>query len=478
MTEISNKSSPDVKPVEPKATFGVWAVFITQFVSFLFINARNIAQPQMVAELNGIDLFSWLIALPALAGAASTLLFGKLSDLFGRRTVLLISIAIFGVGLALTSQMTTMPLLVASTTFMSIGHWPIVPLCFSAIGDLFSEADRAKWTGLLNLPTGIAAIIGPVLGGAIAESMAGWRGLYWGTIPLLLVAGGFVAAALPKGEKVGKPQIDLWGTLVMVIATTSLIIGFSWLGMPTKRGIGIVLLAISITAWILFIKIEKSAKEPILDTRALFNRSFLTIAATGFLFFFGSLGIGTYSPIFVQEVMGISPTISGSMLTPYSMLIAFMGIPVGFILAKTGIYKRLYIISYLIIFVGMIGTWGLKVNSPIWVYVAVTSVAGFGMGAIPTINTLVVQLAVPKRLLGVAVGALYFFQMVGISIAPTILGVVQNSTADLGTGLNRVFLACAVAMAVSLLLIFTLPEITEKQKENSMEDARVDNFND
>ncbi len=460
MAAMQKKPVPGVNPSEPRGTIGVWAVFITQFVSFLFINARNIAQPQMIAELDGITLFSWLIALPALAGAASTLLFGKLSDLFGRRTVLLISIAIFGVGLTLTSQVTTMPLLIASTTFMSIGHWPIVPLCFSAIGDLFSEADRAKWTGLLNLPTGIAAIVGPVLGGAIAESVVGWRGLYWGTIPLLLIAGGFVAVALPKNEKIEKPQIDLWGTLVMVIATTSLIIGFSWLGTPTKRGIGAVLLLISIAGWVLFISIEKSAKEPILDTRALFNRSFLTIAATGFLFFFGSLGIGAYSPIFVQEVMGISPTISGSMLTPYSMLVAFMGIPVGFLLARTGKYKKLYIISYLIIFAGMIGTWRLTANSPIWVYVLVTSVAGFGMGAIPTINTLVAQLAVPKRLLGVAVGALYFFQMVGISIAPTILGVVENSAPDLEIGLNRVFLVCAIAMAVSLGLIFSLPEIS------------------
>jgi len=460
MAAMQKKPVPGVNQSEPRGTIGVWAVFITQFVSFMFINARNIAQPQMIAELDGITLFSWLIALPALAGAASTLLFGKLSDLFGRRTVLLISIAIFGVGLALTSQVTTMPLLIASTTFMSIGHWPIVPLCFSAIGDLFSEADRAKWTGLLNLPTGIAAIVGPVLGGAIAESVVGWRGLYWGTIPLLLIAGGFVAVALPKNEKIEKPQIDLWGTLVMVIATTSLIIGFSWLGTPTKRGIGAVLLLISIAGWVLFISIERSAKEPILDTRALFNRSFLTIAATGFLFFFGSLGISAYSPIFVQEVMGISPTISGSMLTPYSMLIAFMGIPVGFLLARTGKYKKLYIISYLIIFAGMIGTWRLTSNSPIWVYVLVTSVAGFGMGAIPTINTLVAQLAVPKRLLGVAVGALYFFQMVGISIAPTILGVVQNSAPDLEIGLNRVFLVCAIAMAVSLGLIFSLPEIS------------------
>ena len=161
-----------------KVAFSVTAVFITQFVSFLFINARNIAQPQMIAELDGMVLFPWLIALPALAGSASTLLFGKLSDVYGLRAILLASMIIFGVGLALTTQVKSMALLVTAATFMSIGHFPIVPLCFSVIGDLFSSAERAKWTVLLNLPTGIAATFGPVLGGVIAESAIGWRGLY------------------------------------------------------------------------------------------------------------------------------------------------------------------------------------------------------------------------------------------------------------------------------------------------------------
>ena len=127
-----------------KVAFDVWAVFITQFVSFLFINARNIAQPQIIAEFEGMALFSWLIALPALAGSASTLLFGKLSDMYGRRAILLISMALFGIGLALSTQVTSMPLLVAAATFMSIGHFPIIPLCFTAMGDLYAGRELAR----------------------------------------------------------------------------------------------------------------------------------------------------------------------------------------------------------------------------------------------------------------------------------------------------------------------------------------------
>lgn len=441
------------------AAIGLLAVFLTQFVSFLFINARNIAQPGMIAELDGMVLFSWLIALPALSGAAATLLFGKLSDIFGRRVILLVSIAIFMLGLAISAKSTSMIFLVASTTFMSIGHFPIIPLCFSVIGDLFPPAERAKWTGLLNIPTGLAALIGPVLGGVVAESVFGWRGLYWGTIPLMLIAAGFVFVGLPGNEQKGKPEIDVFGTLIMVIATTTLIIGFSWLGEADKFLESVILLITSLAAWIGFVMLEKKVNSPILDPQVLFNRTFMTAAVAALLSFFGTLGVVAYSPIFAQEVMGISPTISGSILTPYSVLVAFMGIPAGFLLAKTQKYKWMYNIGYAIVTIAMFAMWQLTATTPIWMYIFITSVAGFGLGSLPTVTTLVAQFAVPKRLLGAAVGAIFFFQMVGIALAPSILGLVQNSAPTLEGGLKLVFLAGAIATLIALLLIITIPQI-------------------
>lgn len=460
MTQVKTVSIDPSLVAKRRIAFGVTAVFITQFVSFIFINARNIAQPQMIAEFEGMALFPWLIALPALAGSASTLLFGKLSDLYGRRAILLTSMTIFGVGLSLTTQVHSMALLVTAATFMSIGHFPIVPLCFSVIGDLFSAAERAKWTGLLNLPTGIAATIGPVLGGVVAESVTGWRGLYWGTLPLLLIAGVLVLMAFPKHVPQAKPTVDVGGTAVMIIATTSLIFGFSWVGQPGRIGAGVALLVISLTAWWGFIAIEKKAKAPILDPQVLFNRTFITAASASLFSFFGLLGIMAYSPIFMQEVMILSPAVSGSMLTPFTMLVAFMGIPGGILLARTGKYKWMFNVGYLIVTLTLFAMWRFTAVTPIWVYVLVTAVAGFGLGAIPTINTLVAQYAVPRRLLGVAVGAIFFFQMVGLAVAPSILGLAQNSAADLEGGLKLVFLVGAVAMTIAFLLILTIPEVS------------------
>ncbi|MCU0485308.1 MAG: MFS transporter [Anaerolineales bacterium] len=446
-------------PARRKIAFSIWAIFLAEFASLLFANARNIAQPGMIAEFDGMALFSWLIALPALAGAAATLLFGKLSDVYGRRALILFSIAIFSVGLVISASSTSMVFLVVSTTFMTIGHFPILPLCFAVVGDLFPPSQRARWTGLLNLPVGFSALLGPVLGGIVTESALGWRGLFWGTIPLILVAGGMVAFALPDTARKVKPRVDVLGTVVMVVATTTLILGFSWLGVPNKFGVGALLLLISLGAWIVFIQIEKQAEAPILDLQVLFNRTFVTAAVAGLLSFFGTVAISAYSPIFVQEVMAVSPTLSGSMLTPFSTLLAFMGVPVGFLLAKTRKYRGMFVIGYAVVTLALLAMWRFTGGTPIWVYMLVTGVAGAGLGMFSTINAVVAQFAVPKELLGVAVGAVFFFQMVGIAVSPAILGFAQSSLPDLESGLKLVFLVSAAALAAALLLIMTIPEI-------------------
>lgn len=458
--QLRSNSVRQSQPGNRHIAMSVLALFIATFVSLLFANARNIAQPVMIAEFDGMALFSWLIALPALAGAAGTLLFGKLSDVYGRRAMILFCIAIFSLGLGIASRSTSMLFLVISQTFMTIGHFPILPLCFAVIGDIFPPEERAQWTGLLSIPVGISALLGPVIGGVVSESAMGWRGLYWGTIPLILAAGGLIAFALPDTAQKVKPKMDVAGTLMMVAATTTLIVGFSWLGTPGSFGMGALLLAASLVAWIAFIRIEKRAEAPILDPQVLFNRTFATAAVAGLLSFFGTVTVSSYSTLFVQQVMAISPVVSGSMLTPFSTLLAFIGIPAGFVLAKTKKYRGVYIFAYALVTLALLIMWRFTAATPIGLYVLVTAIAGVGLGIIPTVNTVVVQFAVPKHLLGVAVGAVYFFQMIGISASPAILGFAQSSAPDLESGLKLVFLVGAVVLAAALLLITTIPEIS------------------
>jgi MFS family permease len=448
--------------ISRKVAIGLWAVFITYFLANFFMNAVNIAQPNMVAEFNGMALFSWLIALPALGSAVATLMFGKLSDMYGRRAILLTSLGLFLAGAILSILSTSMTFAIAARVILALGQGALAPMCFSVIGDLFEPAARAKWSGMLNLPAGIAATIAPTLGGMITESSMGWRGLFWLIAPILLVTGGLVAAGVPGRTQKVEQKVDFLGIIVMVVASAALIIGVSWLGVPDKLGIGIGigLVVVSVIAWIGFISVEKKAQAPILDPQVLFNRTFITAAGSGLMSFFGLLGVMIYSPVFAQNVMGVSPTVSGSMLTPFSMLFAFMGIPAGFMLAKTKKYKWMYIAGYSIMTLAMFVMWSFTKDTPPWLFVVVTALMGFSNGVMPTINTLVAQFAVPRRLLGVAIGAIFFFVMMGMAIAPAILGLAQNSVADLEGGLKLVFLVGAITMAVSLLMVITIPEVS------------------
>jgi hypothetical protein len=288
----------------------------------------------------------------------------------------------------------------------------------------------------------------------------GWRGLFWVVAPVVLITGGLVAAGIPGNTQKVAQKVDFLGILVMVVASAALIFGFSLLGTPDKLGIGIGLVVVSIVAWAGFIAVEKKAEAPILDPQVLFNRTFITAAGSGFMSLFGLLGVMIYSPVFAQNVMGVSPTVSGSMLTPFSMLFAFMGIPAGFILAKTKQYKWMYIAGYAVWTVAMFVMWSFTKDTPAWLFVVVTAVVGFSSGVMPTINTLVAQFAVPKRLLGVAIGAIFFFVMMGMAIAPAILGLAQNSVPDLEAGLKLVFLVGAVTMIISTIMVITIPEVS------------------
>jgi len=461
----------DRDPVQKKVALGIWAVFITYFVANFFMNAVNIAQPIQVTDLNGMALFSWIIALPALGSAVATLLFGKLSDMYGRRAIMLVSMVLFLAGSILSALSTTMGFAIAARVVLTLGQGALAPMCFAVLGDLFEPAARARWSGMLNVPAGIAATIAPTLGGLITESAMGWRGLFWILSPLVLVSGILVAAGIPGRKEKVEQKVDILGIVMMVIASATLIIGVSWLGDPTRLTIAIILVVVSLASWAGFIFIENKAEAPILDPQVLFNRTFATAALAGFMSFFGLLGVMIYGPVFAQEVMGVSPAVSGSMLTPFSMLFAFMGVPAGFLLAKTKKYKWMFISGYAILTIAMFIMWRFTAETPIWLFVLVTTLVGFGNGVMPTINTLVAQFAVPRRLLGVAVGAIFFVVMMGMAISPAILGLAQNSAPDLESGLKLIYLVGAIGAVVSLLLVITIPEVS---MDVEVEDKKVE----
>jgi MFS family permease len=187
------------------------------------------------------------------------------------------------------------------------------------------------------------------------------------------------------------------------------------------------LLLISVVCWIVFILVERRVEEPILDPQTFTNRTFLTAAAAALMSFFGFVGIINYYPLFLQGVQGVNATISGQVLTPFTTLMAFMGVPAGLLLAKTKRYKWMLVASYAVLTIAMFCMVFFTHSTPLWLGILVMILGGLGVGSIPTINILVVQFALPKRLMGIAVAAIFFMVALGNAVAPAILGTVMNS---------------------------------------------------
>jgi hypothetical protein len=186
------------------------------------------------------------------------------------------------------------------------------------------------------------------------------------------------------------------------------------------------LLAISIVFWIFFVKAEARAEEPIVDLQVLKNRSFITITSACLLSCFGLTGLMIYYPLLIQGVKGATATYCGQIMTPGNVLMNFIGVPTGFILARTKRYKWMFLLGYGLTAVIMLGLILFNAATPIIFGFIAFTLAGMTMGSIPTLNTLVAQYAVPRRLMGVATAALYFSVMIGQAIAPAILGSAMN----------------------------------------------------
>jgi MFS family permease len=451
-----------------QTTLGLVAIFTVYGTMAYFLQTLTIARPKMAADLDGMSLYAWAVSIPSLVTAFATLVFGKFSDIYGRRIMLLISVIVCLAGTILSAISPTFVFLIAASVIGSVGSGAMMPLVFSVVGDLFPPAKRSKWIGLLNIPVGIFSLFGPPLGGWFVDNLS-WRYLYWISLPLLIVCLVTVPIGVPSIKRAARGKIDVLGCILVAVASSAMIIGLSFAGdkYPWASVQVIGLLGISLLFWMLFFRAEGYAEEAILDPIVMRNRSFLTIAVAGLFSFFGQMGMIMYFPMFLQGVQGISATRSGWIIIPYSVLMAFIGVPVGFLLARSKHYKWMYVAGYAILTATMVGVIFFTAETPvIWSVLAVT-LAGLGLGAMPTVNTMVIQSAIPKRLLGAAMGASFFCLMMGIAISPAVLGSAMNATyaktlpASLPVGLKQIADDATMASLGKSRVLLSQPAMAE-----------------
>jgi len=454
-----------------RATLGLVAVFVTYFASSYFFRGSGVTLPKIAADLNGMHLYSWAISLPALASAFVTLIFGKLSDMYGRRIMLIISLVLYMVGAILAAVSETFLFFITARIIISLGQGALPPLCFSVIGDLYSPAERSKWSGFLQIPAGVAAMVVPTSVGMLTDSLS-WRYFLWIAVLLVLIGGVLVLIGIPALSKRTEHKIDFSGSYLLAVASSTMILAFSWAGSvyPWASLPIIGLLGLSFVAWSIFLFIEGRADEPMLDLQVLTNRTFLIAAVAALISYFSCLAMLMYFPLFLQGVQGKTATMTGQLITPFSALMSFTGVPAGILLSRTKRYKPMYIIGYGILTVATFAAVMFDVGTPAWLEILVVAFAGLGLGAIPTMNTLVAQFALPKRLLGSAVGAMFFFVFMGGAIAPAILGSAMNGEyaktlqKSLPPELNQVMDAKTLASLADPRILLSSTAMTELEK--------------
>jgi MFS family permease len=439
-------------------SLGLIAVFIAYFTGALVLSTLNVSLPRIAAELNGMSMYSWAVSVPALTSAIVIIIFGKLSDMYGRRLLLLIAMGVLVVGASLCASARTFPILIITLGILGMGQGAIPPLCFSVLGDMFTPLERSKWAGLLSISSGITALVGPLLGGLLVDKLS-WRYIFVIDLPFILLSGIFILLGLPSRSSRTTHTIDVRGTICLAIATSTMIMGLSWAGVYHWISVQVIsLLIVSTIFWILFLRVEARAAEPMLDPHILTNRTFLFASFAAMISLLGITGITVYFPLFLQAVLGASATLSGKIITPYNVLTSVMGIPAGLIIARTWRYKWMYVAGYGILAAAVWGAMLLNGSSSILLCYVITIAAGFGLGAIPTINALVAQYAVPRRLLGAATSGMYFFASMGRSLAPAILGSVFT------VSYNRTLSASTASL---------LQEIQDKTLLSSLSNPRV-----
>ncbi len=381
------------------------------------------AMPRIIADLHGLKEYAWVTTSYLLASTVGVPLYGKLSDIYGRKPFYLMGMAVFVVGSALSGQAHNMNQLIIFRGIQGLGGGALMPIAIAIIGDIFPPAERGKWQGLMMAVFGLSSIVGPWAGGAITDHW-GWRWVFYVNLPIGIIGLIFCAFAFPSVYRRAQHSIDWVGTTLLVLAASPMLLGFSWAGNQYSWTDWHVMggFAFSAVAWVAFFIWEMRTREPIVEPR-LFKNSIYTVSVlASFMVSAGMFGAIMFIPLFTQAVVGDSASNSGIVLTP--MMLGFMvsSIIGGQILSRTGKYKMLAIVSMVVAVAGMLMLSQMKVSATNPLVIRNMVVTGLGMGTMMSLFTIVVQNAFPFRMMGAVTAQLQFFRSIGSTVGLAVFG--------------------------------------------------------
>jgi EmrB/QacA subfamily drug resistance transporter len=441
------------------------------------------AMPTVVAELGGLAHYSWVFSAYLLSSTASVPIWGRLSDLFGRRRMYLTGVAIFLAGSVAAGLSTDMLTLIASRVVQGLGAGCIIPLSMTIIGELYTLAERPRTQALFSGVWGLASIAGPLVGGYITDYMD-WRWVFYINVPFGLLCVAVIATAYPRSGIVKRVQVDWLGAGLLFFGVSTLLVALG--GDAGNVPLWVIATVVLLGA---FIVVERRAPEPILPIDLLQTTLVARTLVVVFLVGFALFGAIAFIPLYVQSVLGGTATEAGQVLTPLFLGWVVMSVISARATVKFG-YRLVSIIGSVLMTIGFIGLTVLTPESPRSILLGSCLVIGAGMGTQMLSLLLAVQHGVDRSRLGIATALNQFSRSIGAAVGVAAMGAILARgvagltlpggadalaaagtmalpgpvRAQFATALHRVFISGAVVSAAGLVATFFLPFVSFTKK--------------
>ena len=403
------------------------ALMMVMLLAALSQTILSTALPTMVGELGGVDHMSWVITAYILASTVMMPVYGRISDLLGRKPILLAAVVLFIVGSLIGAAAQTMGVLIAARVVQGLGGGGLMILSQAAIADVVPARERGKYMGVMGAVFAVSSVAGPLLGGWLTEG-PGWRWAFIINIPLGILAFTAVAVFLriPRPERGESLHIDYLGMVLLALATTTLILVCTWGGQQydwlSPQIIGLAL--VTIVGVIAFIVTESKVKDPVIPLSLFSDRNFTLTTVAGLMVgvvMFGALG---YMPTYIQMAKGVDATTAGLLMTPMMGSVLVTSIVSGLVVSKTGRYKFFPVIGMVIAGLGLWLMSTMTASDPMWKLCLFIAVFGAGIGLSMQILVLIVQNSFPNRMVGTATASSNFFRQVGATVGSAVVGSV------------------------------------------------------
>jgi EmrB/QacA subfamily drug resistance transporter len=409
-------------------------LLLTMLLAALDQTIVGTAEPRIIAQLSGFDRYPWVATAYLLTSTISVPIFASLSDIFGRKPFFMLGAGVFVVTSALCGAaglLTFMPIdgmgqLILFRGMQGIGAGMVMGLTFTIIGDIFSPTERGRYQGLFAAVWGLASIFGPTLGGWLTDSVS-WRACFFVNLPVGAIAVAAIYFEFPNMTSRGAHRrLDWAGFATLTGCVVPLLLALTWATSYGWRSTRVEsLLVLSVVSLGAFLYAESQASEPIIPL-SLFRNPVISICSIAvFVLGMGMFGVIIYLPLFMQGVLGVSPTQSGNLLTPLMMGAVMGSIASGQLVSRTGRYKALALTGSIMVAVGMIFFARMDASterlSVIWGMI----IAGLGMGLLQPIYTVAVQNVAPRDKMGAATSSTVFFRSIGSTVGVAIFGTLM-----------------------------------------------------